>query len=199
MKSISKIQEVRFYLQYGDYLADSLVKLKDECFAGYYWKQQNLNWVEVSEVLKKEEKLMEVWRNKGRYEKLPETPLMDDIHQAAAISKMTPKQLMWEIHTYARRNFMAQSNMKYLINHCDWRSLAERICNDLATLHRIYPGRGYDQIEMRRAIKKFEGQYFVYICQSKTGEIVFELNAKAEALEKKYKKRVLEQQGSRVI
>lgn len=124
---------------------------------------------------------------------------MDDIHQAAAKSKMTPKELTWEIHTYARRNLMAHSNMKYLINHCEWKNLAERMCNDLATLHRIYPGRGYDQIEMRRTIKKFEGQYFVYICQSKTGEIVFELNTKAESLEKKYKKHVLEQTGSQII
>ena len=175
------------------------MKLKNECFTGYYWKQYNLNWVEVSEQLEREEELMEVWRKNGRDNEIPKTPLMDDVHQAAAQSSMTPKELTWEIHAYARRNLMAHSNMKHLINHCEWRNLAERICNDLATLHRIYPGRGSDQIEMRRTIKNFQSQYFNYICRSVTGEIIFELNTKAEALDKNHKKHVLEQSGSQMI
>ena len=95
---------------------------------------------------------MENWRNNGRDKELPETPLMGDVHQAAAQSSMTPKELTWEIHTYARRNLMAHSNMKHLINHYEWRTLAERIYNDVTTLHRIYLGRECDQIEMRRTI-----------------------------------------------
>ena len=199
INNISKIQEVRFYLQYGDYLADSLLKLKDITFKNYYWKQQSLNWVEVSELLESEENIIKVWREKRPDDIRPETPLMNDVHQAAAKLKMTPTELTWEIHTYAKRNLIAHSNIKYLVNHCKWQNLAERIYNDLATLHRIYPGRGSDQIEMRRTIKNFQGQYFNFICRSATGDIIFELNNKAELLNKKYKKDIIQQPGTKLI
>ena len=43
LNNASKLIEVRFYLQYGDYLAESLTKFKDDNFKDYYWKSRNLD------------------------------------------------------------------------------------------------------------------------------------------------------------
>ena len=39
LTNFSKLLEVRFYLQYGDYLAEILNRFKGETFKEYHWKK----------------------------------------------------------------------------------------------------------------------------------------------------------------
>lgn len=198
LNNFSKLLEVRFYLQYGDYLAESLNRFKDETFKEYHWKKQSIDWVEVSRKLDEELeelKSYEIWRHcPGR--EPPATPLMDDTNKAAQKLNMSPADLRWEIKTYAHRNLVVHNNTKRLVDCCNWSTLAERTCKDLATLHRVYPGRGQEQIAMRGAIKAFQKQFFLYIVQTPAKEIAFETTEWANELTRRRNQRLLSQPGT---
>lgn len=85
-----------------------------------------------------------------------------------------------------------------LVTH-RWQGLAERTTDDLAILHRVYPGRGTDQIDMRRAIKIFQANYFEFVAINNEGVLIYETNARANELSRKLRERyrveVREQEG----
>ena len=126
----------------------------------------------------------------------PDTPLMDDTYNAALMLNMSPAELRWEIKTYVYRNLIVHNNTKCLVDSCNWSTLAERICKDLATLHRVYPGREADQTALRGAIKAFQKQFFVYIGQTPVGQIAFETTERANELTRRRNQRLLSQAGS---
>ena len=154
--------------------------------------------MQVSKELEKEEHELGEHRYHPRG-KRPETPVIDDVRRAAEQLEMPGRDLIWEIHAYAERNLLTHNNIKHLINECDWRRVAERTCLDLAVLHRVYPGRGKDQIEMRKTIKRFQANYFQYVTRNNNGEIAYEINARARFLSERRNKRILAGNISQLI
>ena len=189
LNNASKLIEVRFYLQYGDYLAESLVRLKNESFNDSFWRKNKLDWVQISTLLEEEEKRLEEWELRPPTDK-PDTPVTDDVASAAWQLGLESTDFIWEIHTYAKRNLLAHSNLKHLVDQSDWRSLAERTLKDLASLHQVYPGRGTDQIAMRRTIKNFQNEYFIFV-KYIDYQVVYKINDRAKKLEESRVQRLL--------
>lgn len=60
---IQAVIELRFRLEYGDYLAVSCGALKGFQFQGYLPKKQNqCTWIDIASKLKDELKKMDIWR-----------------------------------------------------------------------------------------------------------------------------------------
>ena len=109
----------------------------------------------MSNKLDEELKSFEIWKYYPQ-----RAPLMEDTYKAALKLDMSPAELRWEIKTYAHRNLIEYNNTKRLLDSCNWATHAERICKDLATLHRVYPGREPDQMDLRAAITAFQQLFF---------------------------------------
>ena len=144
--------------------------------------------------MQEEEDELEKWRTRRPTTERPETPLLFDISNAARKLGMTPIDFRWEIHTYARRNLLCHSNITHLIHSCDWQRLAERTSKDLATLQYAYPGRGKEQMEMRKTIKRFQAEYFKFVLYE-DGELTYEICDRAVSLSEKRMQRALDRQG----
>ena len=194
LNNASKLIEVRFYSQYGDYLAESLVRLKNESFNDSFWNINKLDWVQISTLLEEEEKCLNKWSLRSTSTDKPDTPVTDDVASAAEQLGLKSTDFVWEIHTYAKRNLIAHSNLKYIVDRADWVRLAERTVQDLASLHQAYPGREMEQIEMRRTIENFQNEYFIFV-KYIDYQVVFQINSRAKKLEESRVQRLLAREG----
>ena len=161
LNNASKLIEPRFYFQCVDYVAESLTRLKDDTCDDSFWKKNKLDCARVSEVLEEEEKSITKW-DLGPATDKPNTPVTDDVISAAEGLDLKSTDFIWEIHTYAKRNLR---NLKYLADRSDRKTLAEKTVKDLNSLNQVYPGRGNEQVEMRRTIKNFKKSIY---CSSDT-------------------------------
>ena len=160
IRNAALIADVRLKVEYGDHLAISLTKLKEERFGGFQWKlDPRLDWVDVAEILTKEKEQRDRFLDSANLRR-PETPWLDDIHKAANKLGVSEDQLIYEITWYAKRNEFCHSGIKRMIEETDWGNLANRIIMDNMSLCAMYQGRPQEQIKMRNCIAGIEREWF---------------------------------------
>ena len=126
IESIRAMTEVRMRIEYGDYLAMKLAELKkdkvEEKAQGHLFRRSTTNWVEVSEVMKKERTEEELVQNMpircGKPMPTVDTPCLDSIRRAASIVNVDPQQLMYEIEAYAARNMICHIGIGRMVEKC---------------------------------------------------------------------------------
>ncbi len=184
LQNTSVMIELRLYQQYGDCLAENLKRARGNDFNDLIWKLEGKDWVQVADELEKEEIAVKVSRERVRVFGAPrprlETPWYNGVEEAARRLRMDSEDLKWEIMTYATRNRISHNGIGQLVDVCDWQRLAERIAKDLRVLGKIYPGRGYEQLAMRKAIKRFQMEWFDHIVTLDSGQILCKPNERAQ-------------------
>ena len=188
LHNASVMIEMRLYHQYGDYLAENLKRTRCNAFNDMLWKLDSKDWACVADALQREEAAMQeysesqtrlVFGQGGPVISKPAMPWHDDVKIAANRLRMDTEDLKWEIVTYAKRNRLSHNGIGQLLDNCQWDRLAERISSDLGVLGMVFPGRGSEQIAMRRAVKRFEKEWFDSVVRLESGCIVSQPNERA--------------------
>lgn len=98
MRNASKMVEIRFFLQYGDYLAESLRRLRGSNFEETIWKRESLNWCKVARHLdfedQKHDEYCDIWRRKNHA--MPDLKVSTDVSAAVRFTGTSPADLRWE-------------------------------------------------------------------------------------------------------
>lgn len=160
--------ELRLKIDYGDYLAVNCAILKEHRFQGLLWKKgENLDWIAVGEILQNEISSLKEWR-KTQNTSIPRplTPWVDDLERAADVLETTKEQLLFEIDFYSQRNQLCHSNIKNMLEDCDWSSLAQRIVTDKKALAQLYRDHPEDAKHMSSAIERLQFRWFTMIKDS---------------------------------
>ncbi|KAI9722250.1 MAG: hypothetical protein M1812_001722 [Candelaria pacifica] len=176
MESAAAMMEPQLLTDYGDYFALNLKRLRKGDMKDMSWRKPGkgfIQWQQVSAMLQDEESKTDVfhdWMSSPVKRRIPDTPIIDDLKKAAKIINkarddttsmwVIKEDLSFEIHTYAKRCNLCHSGLEDLIKGMQWQCLAERICQDLASLGLVYRDRPHEQIEMRNKIKKLEHEWF---------------------------------------
>ncbi|KAI9886974.1 MAG: hypothetical protein M1823_001190 [Watsoniomyces obsoletus] len=189
----ARMMEWRFLLDYGDYLAVDLAKLRGPMMEDCQWKIDNMGWQEVWEQRKKEITAEKAYDKIPRYMRapLPSTPIGDDLNKASVLLGVDRDQLEYEIEQYATRNRLCHSGIRQLVESSDFDTLAGRIVVDKWLLQKIYVSRPGDQLAMRKSIQTIQNDWFVFVkaCVDGRGCIVgkvdYELTEKAKRQEKR--------------
>ena len=115
IENAALMTEICLKVEYGDYLAISLAKLKERKFEGFQWKiHPKLSWVDVGRLLKKEKAEMDRYLCSTNLPR-PETPWLDDVNKAAQILGISEEQLIYEITWYGKRNEFCHLGIKKMI------------------------------------------------------------------------------------
>ena len=177
MENAALMIEIRLKVEYGDYLAVSLAKLKEPKFEGFQWKiHPKLSWVDVGRLLKKEKAEMDRHLSSTNLPR-PETPWLDDVNKAAQMLAIDEEQLIYEITWYGKRNEFCHSGIKRMIDEADFNNLADRIIADKKSLCAIFKGRPVEQIEMRNCISRIQHEWY-RSCYLKNGKAQYALSDK---------------------
>jgi len=179
--SAATMLEIRLYSQYGDYLALSLKRLKEEHFKTMKWKVEGTDWIEVARHLDDEVTKIKKYMDYGQDLfgiKKPDTPWLDDVKASAKVLGLSEDQLLYEIRTYATRNSFVHSGVSHLIENCEWHEFASHTIRDLNLLNDRYKGHPDEQIRMRRCIKELQRDWFEWV-REVNGKAVFKLSEKA--------------------
>lgn len=152
--------------------------------AGLQWKlHPEMQWPDVDAEIEREEEVIDTWRHEGARkagEPRPPTPWINSVEQAAKIANMAPEDVRFEIQHYAKRNALAHSEVKNLINSADFDLLARQIIKDKKTLVEIYGNNPGRQVGYRLAIGRVEEDWFDQPCYiDRNGKVRYVLSDKA--------------------
>ena len=187
MDSVHAMMEIRFRIEYGDYLAYRLSHLKESRMQDLLWKREHLDWQEVAKKIREEKKAEEKWLDRRIGPRVtvelwkephPPSPVLDDVAEAARMLHLSEEQIVYEIFQYATRNEYCHSGVKKLIDTCEWSELAEQIAHDKAALNAMYQERPRDQLNMRDAIVRVQEEFFTY-CFYERDKVVYAINESA--------------------
>jgi len=176
-------RELRLDLEYGDYLALGCQRYRASDMAGLQWKvHPEMQWPEVDAEIEREEEVLERWRHEGGRqagEPRPPTPWIKSVEQATKIANMATEDVRFEIQHYAKRNSLAHSKIKNLINSADFYPLACQIIKDKKNLVEIYGNNPGRQVGYRLAIGRVEEEWFRSPCYIDTdGRVRYVLSEK---------------------
>ena len=188
LEATHAFRELRLDLEYGDYLALNCERYRSSDVTGTEWKSHpEMQWPDVDDQLTEEEKALEHYRQLLRADiadrRYPDTPWLDSIQKAAKIAQMQPEDIRFEIQYYAKRNRLAHSNVKEMVNKADFYSLASQILADKKRLGEIY-GDTSRVLDYRLAIGRLESEWYEKPSYyDKEGVLRIQLNAKGRAKE----------------
>jgi hypothetical protein len=110
----------------------------------------------------------------------PPTSWLKSIDKAAKIANMKPADVRFEIQHYAKRDALAYSKIKNLINTAEFETLARQIIKDRQNLAEIYGNNPGRQVGYRLAIGRVEEEWFDQPCYiEKDGRVRYVLSDKA--------------------
>ncbi len=191
VRNAASMIEIRLFVQYGDYLPESLRRRRGNDFDDMIWKQESVDWSRVAHELEREDQAhdeyYDIWRMKNAK---PDLRFSACVSVAAHFIGISAGHLTWEIKAYARRQDTAHNETKELIAVCDWQRLADRIIKDLKLLEAAFPGREQEQIAMRKTIRAFQAEHFQFIGSDRAGNIVWVLNERTQKKWDTYRERV---------
>ncbi|KAI9780405.1 MAG: hypothetical protein M1816_002863 [Peltula sp. TS41687] len=155
MESLKVLQEIRlqrFLLDYGDYLTSDLDPLRRELkFKSSSWNQTAANWGRVIEVLDQR-----VGERTVEHDKMK-----NDLLYAVGELDCDFELLKFQIRTYAERNRIAHSNLRYLIATYKWDRLAQFILRDREELPSLIPLSRYSDLrEFEKVLDRAEKKFF---------------------------------------
>lgn len=102
------------------------------------------------------------------------------IDKAAKIANMKPADVRFEIQHYAKRDALAYSMIKNLINTAEFETLARQIIKDRQNLAEIYGNNPGRQVGYRLAIGRVEEEWFDQPCYIENdGRVRYVLSDKA--------------------
>ena len=130
--------ELRLKAEYGDYLAYTCAVLKGNDMDDMKWKLDKLDWQEVAERIRQEEKTLA--EEKTRRLPISQTPYLNDIKEAAKRLGHEVSLARYQIIAYAERSNFCHSGLKALIHNGDFPELAKLIMDDKASLDVIFEG-----------------------------------------------------------
>ncbi|KAI9788683.1 MAG: hypothetical protein M1816_006734 [Peltula sp. TS41687] len=146
VSTIAAMMEIRLQVTYGDYLAISLSRLKDESFNDFLWMQNpRLTWTKVPEVVEEELESLKAYKGSWAIACLtpscPETPMLYVLQAAATQLGLSRDQLAVEVISYGHRDRLCHSGIKEMIDRCQFFELGKRLLADEALLSFVYEGR----------------------------------------------------------
>ena len=183
MESLKVLQDIRlqkFLLDYGDYLTIDLERLRtDQCFKSATWNQTAANWGRVVRLLEQRDQ-----------EWTPEhDKLKQDLLYAAWEIDCDFELLKFQIKTYAERNRIAHSNLKYLISNYQWNKLAEFMIRDREELPSLIPLSRYsDPREFEKVLDRAQNKFFKVLEPGYFELSEFAMNLRNEQLRKRKEK-----------
>lgn len=187
LESLAVLQDIRtqkFLLDYADYLTIDLDRLRSEqCFRDAVWNETVENWVRTVRILERGGEVDEVDGDRR-------AALQRDLAYAASELKCDYDLLVFQIKTYAERNRIAHSNLKYLIANQQWPRLAEFINRDRRILPTLVPlSRYFELREFEKVLDRTQKKFFKVLEPSGHYELSdYAMNLRNELLRKKKEK-----------
>jgi len=162
--NVNLMRELRMIIEYGDYLALGLERMCQQDMDDLIWRISTVNWKGVWENIRREQRSLDSYYSAPQTidSKPPTTPFLKDTTVAANRTSINEDLILFEIEMYASRNELCHSDLKILINKCNWADLAKRILTDLESVKevfRLHPDKGQ---RMKEAIETQKDRWFVY-------------------------------------
>lgn len=158
---------LRYYLEYGDYVAEYCREFRDKAIAveseGQDCFTQGKNWVEVQKELEKEAESCEQWHRQNKREPVPETPMTDAINRACANGNYDITHVTYSIKWYSDRNEQAHNGVSQMIQRCEFHKLGNRLFSDLKSIPRVLGVP--DQAMMEKVVESIRDRFFVQVRQ----------------------------------
>ncbi|KAL8905099.1 MAG: hypothetical protein Q9207_002840 [Kuettlingeria erythrocarpa] len=163
--AVKELAKLRYYADYGDYLAFLCTSFRQKCAAARVENADLLigkTWCQVQKVIAKEDQSVE--EHKDRHGPMaaqgrPKTPMTTAIFTACLFLDLDFDNVKYCIDWYAERNKNAHSNVTLLIRDCDWDGLGRQLWKDLNEIPNVF---GADDVRrMTESLGRLRDQFFL--------------------------------------
>jgi hypothetical protein len=178
------MEEVRLFVDYGDYFAVECAELKqasekltDESKWVPEWhqsKQPTDNWQNVAKFLEEEKTDPNFGRTRidseGKETRI-EFPYTDSVRRTARLLKTTPGHIEYIINCYAERNRLCRLGIKAMIERCAWFQLAQKLLWDIESVRVVFARRESTKTKLLQTLVQIRNKYFAVCRIDETGEL----------------------------
>ncbi|KAL8921716.1 MAG: hypothetical protein Q9208_005646 [Pyrenodesmia sp. 3 TL-2023] len=185
MTAVRELAILRYYADYGDYLAFLCTSFRQKCMAAKVKNADMLigkTWTEVQKIMEKEDELREKYRRDnapGATQGRPLSPMTTLIFAACLFLGLDFHNVKYCINWYAKRNENAHSNVTSFIRNCDWDGLGRQLWKDMDEIPSVF---GPDDVKkMTESLKRLRDQFFIELTATSriaTGEALDLLSKK---------------------
>ena len=160
--ALRELSTLRYYLQYGDYVADhchdfrykaSRLQGKDLRFF-----EDRIPWTDVQALIDEEKRAVSEWHANSQKGPVPPKPTQDAIYRACEKSDLDYHQVLYSIEWYAQRNWRAHNGVGRMISDCRFEELGNRIYWDIQDIPTIFGEE--DQAKMKAVLEGVANRYF---------------------------------------
>ncbi|KAI4149052.1 MAG: hypothetical protein L6R39_002620 [Caloplaca ligustica] len=161
-KAVEELAKLRYFADYGDYVAHVCTSFRQQCIAA---KVRNVDiligksWGKVRDVLEEEDERKREWRRDPcNIPSPPPSPMSTTISCACGVLGLDYDNVRYCIEWYAARNDRAHSGVPFYIKNCDWIKLGRQLWQDLKEVPSVF-GES-DQRRMTKALEDMRDKFF---------------------------------------
>ena len=163
---IKKLIQLRYYADYGDYIAENCKRFRDAATERkteglQYFTGNGENWTVIQKRIDKEEKLYKEWSDQGRpggAVASPDQPTVHAIDKACTELRVDHENTRFAIRWYSQRNEEMHCKVNIHIQQCDWNALAIQLWKDIRELPNVFGDEEYRH--MQKALDVIKDRYF---------------------------------------
>ncbi|MDI1493491.1 MAG: hypothetical protein OHK93_005281 [Ramalina farinacea] len=161
--ALRELSILRYYLQYGNYVAEecNYFRHKVAALSDKNLQFLKLPWTDVQAMIEKEKKLLSEWRSNGRKDPVPKSPTQDALYNACEKSGCDYDQVIYSIWWYSQRCSLAHNGVNQMIKECRFEELGQRLFWDLQDIPSLFGAD--DQARIRTVLETISERYFFTI------------------------------------
>ncbi|KAL9003050.1 MAG: hypothetical protein Q9188_004062 [Gyalolechia gomerana] len=165
LKAVTEPAKLRYYSDYGDYVAFLCTSFRQKCVEAKVDKVDILigkSWGQVLTELKREDEVREEWYdNHKQGEKPPFYAISKTLSNACVHLGLNFQNVRYCIEWYTDRNKKAHSGVPFYIKNCDWKSLAHRLWQDWDGIPGVFGNE--DKKMMKEALTRVRDEFFIQL------------------------------------
>ena len=164
--AIKELVQLRYYADYGDYVAENCKRFRDKATEQkieglQYFTGSGQNWTVIQERIHEEEKMYKEWCDQGRpggAVASPDLPTINAIAKVCTELRLDHENTRFAIRWYSQRNEEMHCKVNVYIQQCDWNALAPQLWKDIRELPNVFGDEEYRH--MQKALDMIKDRYF---------------------------------------
>ena len=164
--AVKKLIQLRYYADYGDYMAEYCKSFRDGAVEQkieglQYFAGSGENWTVVQKRIEKEERMYKEWSDQGKpggVVGFPDRPTIHAIDKACTELRLDHENTFFAIRWYSHRNEEMHCKVNIHIQQCDWNALAIQLWKDIRELPNVFGDEEYRH--MQKALGVIKDRYF---------------------------------------
>ena len=169
--AIKKLIQLRYYADYGDYVAENCKRFRDGAREQKIEGSQNFtgsgeNWTVIQRRMEEEDRKYKEWIDREWFDRgrpggavaPPGRPTIHAIDKACTELKLDLENTLFTIRWYSQRNEEMHCKVNIHIQQCDWNALATQLWKDIRELPNVFGDEEYRH--MQKVLDVIKDRYF---------------------------------------